>query len=78
MPARHSETKAARRLSPIAGAAEYAACSPKTIRRMVARGDLTAYRLGPRLLRVSLDELDDAMRPIPTASIGGGDRAPAA
>lgn len=62
-----------RRFSTIADAAEYGACSPKTIRRMIARGDLTGYRMGPRLVRVDLNELDALLRPIPTA--GGGRRA---
>ncbi len=48
-------------------AAEYAGCSPKTIRRRVADGTITGYRFG-RLLRVDLNEIDGAMRPIPTAS----------
>lgn len=58
--------KARRRLATLAEAADYAACSPRTLRRRVADGTLPAYRLG-RLLRVDLDELDAALRPIPTA-----------
>ena len=48
-------------------AAEYLGVQPLTVRRMVARGDLTAYRLGSRLLRFDRAELDAAMRPVPTA-----------
>jgi excisionase family DNA binding protein len=66
-----------RRLATIQAAANYVSCNPRTIRRMIARGDITGYRYGKRLIRVSLDEVDDALRPIPTASIGGGDRASA-
>lgn len=33
-------------------------CSPRTIRRMIDRGDLTAYRVGPKLLRIDLREAD--------------------
>lgn len=61
-----SRTKA-RRLTTIADAAVYLDCSQRTIRRRVASGELTAYRLGPRLLRIDLDELDALLKPIPTA-----------
>ena len=27
-------------------------CSPDTVRRMIARGELRAYRYGPRLIRI--------------------------
>jgi excisionase family DNA binding protein len=56
-----------RSLTTIAGAAEYAGCSPKTIRRRIADGSLTGYRMGPRLVRVDLNELDAFFAPIPTA-----------
>ena len=68
--ARSLATKPTRRLVSLDDAAAYAACSPKTLRRRIADGSLTGYRLGPRLLRIDLDELDALMRPIPTA--GGG------
>ena len=64
-----------RALVTLATAAEYAATSTKTIRRRIACGDLTGYRMGPRLIRVDLTELDAMMRPIPTASGGGGPHA---
>jgi excisionase family DNA binding protein len=44
---------------------------PKTIRRMIARGELKAYRLGSRSIRIDLDELDAMLRPIPTAGDDG-------
>lgn len=47
-----------RRLASPARAAEYADLGTGTIRRRIADGSLTAYRLGPRLIRVDLDELD--------------------
>lgn len=56
-----------RRLAPITSAAEYAAVSPKTIRRRIADGSLTGYRLGRRLIRVDLNELDELLRPVPSA-----------
>jgi excisionase family DNA binding protein len=41
-------------------------CHPRTIRRYIARGDLTAYRVGStRTIRVSLDDVDKLLHPIP-------------
>lgn len=56
-----------RRLASIESAAEYAECSAKTIRRRISDGSLTGYRMGKRLIRVDLNELDAMLRPIPTA-----------
>lgn len=39
-------------------AAERLRCSTKPVRRYVASGPLTAYRLGPTMLRVSAEQLD--------------------
>lgn len=64
-----SATPTHRRLESITSAAEYVGTSPRTIRRYVAAGRLTGYRLGPRLVRVDLNELDAMLRPIPA---GGG------
>jgi excisionase family DNA binding protein len=49
-------------------AAERLAVNPRTIRRMIARGDLPAYRFGPTIVRLIPAEVDDAVRPIPTAN----------
>lgn len=57
----------ARRYDSIDRAAEYAGVSTKTIRRYIASGRLTGYRIGPRLIRVDLAELDAMFR-----KIGGG------
>ena len=57
----------ARRLVPLAQASVYAACSTKTLRRRIADGSLTGYRMGPRLIRVDLDELDQLLSRIPTS-----------
>ena len=63
-----SNTRAPRRhLVSLAEAAEQAGCNPKTIRRRISDGSLTGYRMGPRLIRVDLNELDRLLRPIPTA-----------
>lgn len=53
----------------LAEAAEHLGVNPKTIRRRISDGTLTAYRSGPRLLRVDLAELEVAMlRQIPTVA----------
>ena len=39
-------------------------CSEDTVRRMIARGDLKAVRIGPRLIRVRRRDLDRAMKPV--------------
>lgn len=54
----------------IESAAQRWALNPRTIRRMIARGQIPAYRVGgERLLRVDPDDVDAAMTPIPT--VGG-------
>jgi excisionase family DNA binding protein len=45
-------------------AAIYVATSVKTIRRLIAAGDLPAYLCGKRGLRVRRDDLDKMMRPL--------------
>ncbi|MCF3939069.1 helix-turn-helix domain-containing protein [Gordonia tangerina] len=58
-----------RRLESLTNAAEYADVSTRTIRRYIAAGRLTAYRVGPRLIKVDLNDLDAMLRPV------GGDAA---
>jgi len=41
----------------------------KTIRRLIAAGEITGHRLGKRLIRVDLNELDATMQLIPTARV---------
>lgn len=62
------ETAAApRRLVGLAQAAKYADVSTRTLRRYIGQGRLTGYRVGPRLLKVDLNEIDRLAKPIPTA-----------
>ena len=49
---------AARRLVPLAQAAEILAVSTKTVRRYIAAGDLDAVRLGRRTIRVRVASID--------------------
>ena len=54
----------------LAQAAATLGCCTKTARRMISRGQLRAYRLGPRMIRVRRDSLLAVMaaRDIPTTS----------
>lgn len=61
-----------RRLASIADAADYAACSGKTIGRRISDGTIRAFRFGKRSVRV---DLDDALLQIPTAATGRAARA---
>lgn len=56
-----------KRLATIATAAAYVDTSPKTIRRAISEGRITAYRFGPRLIRVDLNEIDASLKVIPSA-----------
>lgn len=55
---RHREEAIPRRYATLTEAAEYAAVNPRTLRRRIAAGDLTGFRMGPRVVRVDLNELD--------------------
>lgn len=61
-----SSTSQAKRLVSINQASEYAACNPRTLRRYISAGQITGYRMGKRLIRVDLNELDALLTPIPT------------
>ncbi|OBK12591.1 helix-turn-helix domain-containing protein [Mycobacterium asiaticum] len=56
-----------KRLESLSAAAEYANVHPRTIRRYIASGRIKAYRVGPRLIKVDLDELEASFQPV-----GGG------
>ena len=52
-----------------AEAADYLGITDRTLRRMIARSELPAYRLGPRLLRIDAADLDALLRPVPAAGV---------
>ena len=66
-----SQTAVAQRYCTVAEAAEYIGTSTKFVRTLIARGDLTGYRIGTRAIRLDLRELDNIMTPIPSAKTGG-------
>jgi len=51
---------------PLAAAALRLNCSTRTLRRRISDGSLTGYRFGPRLIRVSVAEVDALLCPVPT------------
>jgi excisionase family DNA binding protein len=67
MPARR---KPGSRLVGTAEAAEYAGLCTRTIYRYIAAGRITGYRIGPKLIKVDLDELDKITRPVPATAAG--------
>lgn len=44
--------------------ADKLAVNPMTIRRWIQSGHLTAYRLGPRMVRIDVAELDNQLQVI--------------
>jgi excisionase family DNA binding protein len=58
------KNKSRQRLDTLNNAADFAGVSTKTIRRWIADGRITGYRMGPRLIRVDLDELAAMLQPI--------------
>lgn len=64
----------ARRFIRQESAAERWDVSVDTIRRLVAAGTVTGYRLNNRIIRVDVAEVDAAFRPIPTVGNAGGAR----
>jgi excisionase family DNA binding protein len=59
-----SHSSQQRRLDSLNSAAEYAGVHVATIRRWISTGRLTGYRLGPRLIKVDLDQIDAMLQPI--------------
>lgn len=54
--------------------AELLNVGPSTVRRMIARGDLRAYRYGPRIIRIPATELERIARPVTSlADLQAGD-----
>jgi excisionase family DNA binding protein len=57
----------ARRLVGVVAAAEYADVSPRTVRYWIAQGRLPGYRMGAKLVKVDLNDIDALAQQIPAA-----------
>jgi hypothetical protein len=55
-------------LVPLMEAAARAGVNHQTLRRRINDGSLTAFRFGPRLLKVSLVEVEALFKPVSNAS----------
>ena len=51
----------------LAEAAELMSVSVKTLRRRIADGTIPAYRCGRRVIRIRVEDLERAFRPVPSA-----------
>lgn len=45
-------------------AAAYLGITDRTVRTMIADGRLRAYKLGPQVIRLRLDEVEAALQPV--------------
>lgn len=58
------------RYVPLSVAAEYVSMTEAGMRKFIAEGRLTGYRLGKRSIRVDMREVAELLEPIPTAKVG--------
>ncbi|MFB9732811.1 excisionase family DNA-binding protein [Ornithinimicrobium kibberense] len=58
-----------RRYETLAAAADRTGISVKTLRRRIADGSLPAYRTGRRIIRVSPEEVDGLLKPVPSSVV---------
>jgi excisionase family DNA binding protein len=61
---RHPATNGQRGYVGITDAATYLGVTPKTVRKLIAEGELRAYRVGTKMLRIKLADLDDVCKPL--------------
>jgi excisionase family DNA binding protein len=59
-----------RELVSLAEAARRYGVNERTVRRMVASGQITGYRLGSRLIRVDIREINALITTVPTGGVG--------
>jgi len=51
-------------------AAEYWGCSETTVRNRIKEGSLKAVRMGPRMIRIRREELDEILQPYDAGQAG--------
>lgn len=66
-PVQTCPTKNPRNFESVADVAARYRVTTRTVRRWIAEGRLTAYRVGPTLIRLDVAEVDRLLSPIPTA-----------
>jgi excisionase family DNA binding protein len=60
-----------RKLASLESVANYLDCSVMSVRRRIASGELTGYRVGrTRTIRVDMNEVEALLRPMPTGGYG--------
>lgn len=59
---------AQRQYESLEAAAERLDVHPRSLRRAIARGELTGYRFGRKMIRIDREDVDALLQPIPTAS----------
>ena len=59
------------RYATVKAAAKHWNVSTRTIRRRIAEGKLKAVRVGPRSIRVAVEDVEQLGEPIPTATDHG-------
>jgi len=58
------------RLVSMSEAAEHLGICERTMRRYVAEGRVRAFKLGPKIVRFDVNDLDDLLTPIPNGRAG--------
>ena len=51
-------------------AAEYWGCSETTVRNRIKEGSLKAVRMGPRMIRIRREDLDEILKPYDAGQAG--------
>lgn len=62
-----TQTTTRRHYESLTQAAERTGLSTRTLRRRIAAGQLTAYRAGPRIIRLDPVDVDRLLVPVPHA-----------
>ena len=60
---RHPDRTLGRRYASLQEAAVYMGVTDRTIRQWISEGRITGYRINARVIRVDLNEVDEAMQP---------------
>ena len=67
MTTRNRPSPTLRRYVSIQDAAAYLGLTDGGVRKLIAEGRLTGYRLGKRAIRVDMNEVEGLLQPIPTS-----------